>query len=104
MLIIDGLTKSFRYPGWRIGWIVGPRDMITTMTAVGSFLDGGPSRPMQRAALRVLEPDAADRESTAVRQTFAEKQRIMIDRLRRMGVRVTHNPEGTFYVFGSIAG
>jgi hypothetical protein len=103
VLIVDGLTKSFRYPGWRIGWIVGPRDLITTMTAVGSFLDGGPSRPMQRAAVHVLEPEAADRESAAVRKAFSEKQAIMIERLEAMGVRVPHKPMGTFYVFGSIA-
>lgn len=104
VVIFDGLTKSFRYPGWRIGWILGPRAVIRNMTAAGSFLDGGPSRPIQRAAIEVLEPGRADGETDAVRQEFAIKQRITIDRLRAMGIHVTHDPESTFYAFGDISG
>ena len=103
VVIMDGLTKSFRYPGWRVGWVLAPRDIIRPMTAVGSFLDGGASRPIQRAAIDVLEPERCDRESAAVRGTFARKQRDSLTRLQRMGVRIPHGPEGTFYVFGSVA-
>ena len=103
VVIFDGLTKSFRYPGWRVGWVVAPRRIIRTMTAAGSFLDGGPSRPIQRAAIDVLEPGRADAESAAVRREFAVKQQLTLTRLREMGIQVPHAPEGTFYAFGSVA-
>src|SRR5262249_6023514 len=48
VVIVDGLTKCFRYPGWRVGWVVAPQKVIQALTAAGSFLDGGPSRPIQR--------------------------------------------------------
>jgi aspartate/methionine/tyrosine aminotransferase len=72
------------------------------MTAAGSFLDGGPSRPIQRAAIEVLEPSRADQECAAVRREFAAKQRMALDRLGAMGVRFPQEPQGTFYAFGSI--
>ncbi|MCK6475832.1 MAG: pyridoxal phosphate-dependent aminotransferase [Phycisphaerales bacterium] len=103
VVIIDGLTKCFRYPGWRSGWVVGPKLVIQRMTAAGSFLDGGPSRPVQRAAIEVLKPERADQETRAVRQNFTRKQQLTVSRLRDMGVTFASAPEGTFYVFGSVA-
>ncbi len=102
VVIIDGLTKCFRYPGWRVGWVVASKNTIQALTAAGSFLDGGSCRPMQKAALAVLEQGRADRETTAVRTVFAEKQRITIEKLTAMGVRFPQKPEGTFYAFGCI--
>ena len=66
ILIFDGLTKNHRYPGWRIGWVVGPQAMIQTMARTGSSIDGGPSRLAQAAALRALEPARAEQETRAL--------------------------------------
>ena len=104
MLIIDGLTKSFRYPGWRVGWVLGPSQMVETIARVASALDGGPSRIAQRAALAALQPAAADQETTAVRQVFARKRNLMVAALREMGVTFAREPEGTFYAWGCLAG
>ncbi len=107
VVIFDGLTKCFRYPGWRVGWVVAPKDVIRTLTAAGSFLDGGPGRPIQRAAIAVLQPERADRETAAVRAHFADKHRMTVERLREAGVEfaVEGAPvQGTFYAWGSVAG
>jgi aspartate/methionine/tyrosine aminotransferase len=103
VVIVDGLTKCFRYPGWRSGWIVAPERVIQTVTAAGSFLDGGPSRPIQRAGIEVLQPARADQETGALRKVFGGKQRLTISRLRDMGVEFPGRPEGTFYAWGSVA-
>jgi len=103
VLLIDGLTKNYRYPGWRVGWAVGPRAMIETLGRAASAIDGGPSMPMQRAALEVLQPERADLETTALRVVFSRKRNEMIERLKGMGVRFARESEGTFYVWGSIA-
>jgi len=103
VVIIDGLTKCFRYPGWRVGWVVAPVPIINALTAAGSFLDGGPSRPIQRAAVQVLEPKRADQETKATAVEFAHKQNITITALRAMGIEVPGKPEGTFYVFGDVS-
>ena len=40
VIIIDGLTKRFRLPGWRVAWIVGPKEFIAAIGSCGSYLDG----------------------------------------------------------------
>jgi aspartate/methionine/tyrosine aminotransferase len=102
VLLVDGLTKSFRYPGWRIGWVVGPASMIETLDRAGSAIDGGPSRPMQRAAIRALEEKQADQETMAVRNVFSRKRNLMLKRLREMGINCPIDCESTFYIWGSI--
>ncbi|MBT8486952.1 MAG: pyridoxal phosphate-dependent aminotransferase [Phycisphaerales bacterium] len=102
VVIVDGLTKCYRYPGWRMGWVVAPTGVIRSLTAAGSFLDGGSCRPMQRAAIEVLEPGRSDQETNAVRDAFAAKQRTTLERLGGLGVEFPGNPRGTFYAFGSI--
>ena len=102
VLLFDGLTKSFRYPGWRVGWILGPSDLIATIGRVASSMDGGPSRIAQRAALAALQPDVADQETRALREVFVAKRNLMVDTLREMGVRIPGEPESTFYVWGSL--
>ncbi len=102
VLLIDGLTKSFRYPGWRVGWAVGPSAMIDTLGRAASAIDGGPSQPIQRAALEVLKPERADSESRALRQVFARKRNLMTRRLADMGIHCCPEPQGTFYCWASV--
>ncbi len=104
VILVDGLTKSFRYPGWRLGWAVGPRRMVDALTRAASAIDGGPSMPVQRAAVEVLAPARADQETQALRQVFARKRGLMLERLERMGIRCPRPSEGTFYVWASLAG
>lgn len=102
VVLVDGLTKCFRYPGWRSGWVVAPKHIIHTFTAAGSFLDGGPSRPMQRAGIAVLEPSRADQECAAVRAIFRRKMQLTVERLSAVGVKFPAPPEGTFYAWGYV--
>lgn len=104
VVIFDGLTKNWRYPGFRICWTVAPKSVIQGIASAGSFLDGGPSRPMQRAAIALLDEDATKRETAAIHQVFAEKRQLMLTGLRRLGVRFDLEPEGTFYCWGDLSG
>lgn len=104
VVIIDGLTKNWRYPGWRVTWTVGPRRVIDAVASAGSFLDGGGSRPLQRAAIPLLEGERLEREIRATHAVFAEKRAFLLERLERIGVRIDRTPDGTFYVWGNLAG
>jgi len=103
ILLFDGLTKSHRYPGWRVGWVIGPSEMVEAMARTGSSLDGGPSRIAQRAALKALEPEQADQETSALREVFSKKRNTMIARLKSMGVEFANESVSTFYCWGSLA-
>jgi len=102
VLLVDGLTKSFRYPGWRLGWTLGPADLMETLARAASSIDGGPSRIVQRAALAVLESGRADQETRALREVFAAKRNLLVERLERIGVRFARRPESTFYGWGTL--
>jgi len=103
VVIIDGLTKNWRYPGWRLSWTVAPKDVIGRVTSAGSFLDGGPPHPIQRAALPMIQREWADQEARAIQATFGEKRRYVLNRLRTMGIGVDAEPEGAFYVFANLS-
>ena len=103
VVIVNGLTKNWRYPGWRVCWTLGPKEIVNRLSSAGSFLDGGGSRPMQRAAIDLLEPGLAMHEARAIQRIFRHKRSLMLQRLTSMGVRVERPPEGTFYVWGSLA-
>jgi hypothetical protein len=102
ILIVDGLTKNWRYPGWRISWIVGPRDVIAQATSAGSYLDGGANHPFQREAVDLLDPDLARRETVAIQTEFRAKREYMLGRLRELGVEIEVEPQGAFYVWGNL--
>ncbi len=102
VLIFDGLTKSYRYPGWRVGWVVGPPEMVECVARTASAIDGGPSRIAQRAAIEALQPDQADAETRALRQVFAAKRNEMVRRLEALGIRFAAKPCSTFYCWASL--
>ncbi|HIG38531.1 MAG TPA: pyridoxal phosphate-dependent aminotransferase [Candidatus Poseidoniales archaeon] len=101
ILVIDGLTKSFRYPGWRMGWVLGPPEIIETLGRVASAIDGGPSRVSQRMALRALESSYADQETGALREVFVKKRNMMVERLTKMGMRCLPGA-ATFYIWACV--
>ncbi|MBX7100316.1 MAG: pyridoxal phosphate-dependent aminotransferase [Myxococcaceae bacterium] len=103
VVIFDGLTKNWRYPGWRITWTVAPEKVIEAVASAGSFLDGGGGKPIQRAAIPLLEPSAVEAETKAIHTVFRDKRDRMLARLSKLGVRVDRVPDGTFYVWGNIA-
>jgi aspartate/methionine/tyrosine aminotransferase len=102
VMVIDGLTKNYRYPGWRIGWTLGPPEWIETLTRSGSAIDGGAPRWLQRAAVPLVEPERARQETRAMRAAFRLKRDYMLEHLRAMGVVFPRDPEGTFYCWGSV--
>jgi aspartate/methionine/tyrosine aminotransferase len=104
VIIFDGLTKNWRYPGWRVTWTVGPAKVIEAVASAGSFLDGGGSRPLQRAAIPLLTDEVVEKETLATHAAFRDKREKMIARLERLGIRADKAPDGTFYVWGNLAG
>ncbi|HEY5936924.1 MAG TPA: pyridoxal phosphate-dependent aminotransferase, partial [Kofleriaceae bacterium] len=101
IVILDGLTKNWRYPGWRVTWTVAPKKIIEGVASAGSFLDGGGSRPLQRKAIDLLAPTAAMAETKAIHTEFAKKRNKLLNGLRDLGFTVDLPPEGTFYIWAS---
>jgi len=101
VLILNGLTKAFRLPGWRICWVLGPEDYINALSSAGSFLDGGSNAPFQYVAIDFLQPLKVKREMKALQLHFKMKRDYILDRLSKMGFKFTEKtiPNSTFYLW-----
>lgn len=117
VLIIDGLTKRFRLPGWvkstrvtspslallipsqRVAWIVGPKEFIQAIGSCGSYLDGGTNVPFQEAAIPMLEPNKVRNEMKALQRHFKHKRDYVLGRLEGLGFKIKNVPDSTFYIW-----
>jgi aspartate/methionine/tyrosine aminotransferase len=102
IIVVDGLTKNWRYPGFRISWTLAPRSVIDAIASAGSFLDGGANHPFQYAALELLTPAHSRSETMAIQKHFRRKRAYALERLRGMGIGVEAEPAGTFYIWANL--
>jgi aspartate/methionine/tyrosine aminotransferase len=103
IIVVDGLTKNWRYPGWRISWTLGPKAVIEAIASAGSFLDGGANHPFQNAALPLLEQKNAEADALAIQKHFRKKRDLVLSRLKKMGITADAAPEGAFYVWANLS-
>jgi aspartate/methionine/tyrosine aminotransferase len=99
VVIVDGLTKNWRLPGWRVCWVLGPKNLITALSQSGSFLDGGANHPLQLAALPLLDPQHVHNEKIALQKHFKMKRDHVLKRLKDIGIEVSLPPAATFYIW-----
>ncbi|HMJ12735.1 MAG TPA: pyridoxal phosphate-dependent aminotransferase [Polyangiaceae bacterium] len=103
IVIFDGFTKNWRYPGWRITWAIAPKSVVERFASAGSFLDGGGSKPLQRAAVPLFDEAHVTAETLAIQATFRKKRDFLLSRLDGLGVRFDRATDGTFYAWGNVA-
>jgi aspartate/methionine/tyrosine aminotransferase len=102
VIVIDGLTKNWRYPGLRISWTIGPKAIIQRIASAGSFLDGGAAHPLQKAAIPLLDIQVADQQAHIIQKEFAKKRELMMRSLISMGFRLPAPPMAGFYCFAGL--
>ena len=103
VILVDGLTKNWRYPGWRISWTLAPKSVIDTIASAGSFLDGGANNPFQQQAISLLDPELALQEAKAIHDHFGRKRDYTFSRLKELGIVVNFKPAGTFYFWADLS-
>ena len=101
-LAVNGVSKTYAMTGWRIGWIAGPREILTRAPTFLSQSAGNPCSVSQAAAAEALSGDQAFvAESVA---TYRERRDAMaagINAIPGLSCRV---PEGAFYLFVNCGG
>jgi aspartate/methionine/tyrosine aminotransferase len=99
-LILNGVAKTYSMTGWRVGWIVGPPDIITAAASYQSHLCGNVANVSQQAALAaVTGPLDVVAE---MRSSFDARRKKIISMLSEIpGVEVP-TPQGAFYAYPSV--
>ncbi|KAK4702903.1 hypothetical protein P7C70_g3319, partial [Phenoliferia sp. Uapishka_3] len=99
VVIIDGLTKNWRLPGWRCCWVLGPKPLINALSQAGGSLDGGANHVLQVAALPLLELERVKQDRIALQRHFKMKRDHVLARLEKIGLKVHTPPTSTFYIW-----
>jgi aspartate aminotransferase len=100
-IIINGVSKTYAMTGWRIGYALGPEDVISAAGKIQSQSTSNPTSIAQAAALEAISgpQDDVDR---MVRE-FNKRRDVIVDRLNSIeGIRCL-KPQGAFYVFPNIS-
>ncbi|MCX6807302.1 MAG: pyridoxal phosphate-dependent aminotransferase [Patescibacteria group bacterium] len=103
VIIVSGLTKAWRYPGWRVCWAMGPQEIMESISSVGSFLDGGANNPLQKAAVALINKKNFQAETRAIQVEYRKKRDYMVQRLLSLGIKIDNNPEGAFYIWANLS-
>ncbi len=95
-IIVSGFSKTYAMTGWRLGFALGPKDIIDNMTKLHQFSIMSSPTTSQYAAIEALNNGDNDIES--MKSQYDLRRRFIVDGFRKMGLDC-FEPEGAFYVF-----
>ena len=99
-IIINGVSKTYAMTGWRIGYAIGPADVISAAGKIQSQSTSNPTSIAQAAALEAIR--GPQDTVTMMVQEFQKRRDVIVDRLNAIeGIRCL-KPQGAFYVFPTI--
>ena len=98
-VIVNGFSKSHSMTGWRMGYAVGPQEIISPMTKLHQFAIMSAPTMSQYAAIEALK--YGDEDIEKMRTEYDMRRRLIVDGLNAIGL-TCFEPEGAFYVFPSI--
>ncbi|MHA6261404.1 aminotransferase class I/II-fold pyridoxal phosphate-dependent enzyme [Sporosarcina sp. CAU 1771] len=99
LLLIHGLSKSHAMTGWRLGFVMGPKDIMAQVLKVHLYNSVCAALPSQYAGIEALSN--SQNASIAMNKAYMERRDYVYDRLTAMGLSVI-KPTGAFYIFPSI--
>ena len=99
-VVLNGVAKTYAMTGWRVGWMIGPSDVVRAVTNLQSHLTSNVANVCQRAALAAVSGDLS--AVTAMRDAFDRRRRTMVDLLSGIGGLTVPVPRGAFYAYPSV--
>lgn len=98
-IVINGFSKSHAMTGWRLGYVVGPENIITQMIKIHQFAIMCAPTTSQYAGIEALKN--SDKDVDMMREAYDQRRRFLVNSLRKMGMDC-FEPYGAFYVFPSV--
>ncbi len=101
-IIINGVAKTYAMTGWRVGWMIGPKDVIKAATNLQSHLTSNVSNVSQRAAIAAVTGDLAAVHKMG--EAFNRRRKLIVTLLNEIPGFSCPTPTGAFYVYPSVKG
>ena len=101
-VVVNGVAKTYAMTGWRVGWMIGPSDVITAATNLQSQITSNVANVSQRAALAAV---TGDLEAVAMMRSAFDRRRVtMTSMLNEIDGVTCLLPQGAFYCFPNVTG
>lgn len=101
-IVVNGVAKTYAMTGWRVGWVIGPKDVIKAATNLQSHATSNVSNVAQRAAIAAVAGDLSAVHE--MRTAFDRRRRTIVRMLNEIDGVVCPEPEGAFYAYPSVKG
>ena len=101
-VVVNGVAKTYAMTGWRVGWMIGPADVIKAATNFESHVTSNVCNVAQAAALAAVSGDLS--AVAQMREAFDRRRRTMTRMLNEIPGVVCPEPEGAFYCYPSVKG
>ncbi|VEG27764.1 pyridoxal phosphate-dependent aminotransferase [Actinomyces howellii] len=99
-VVLNGVAKTYAMTGWRVGWMLGPADVIAAATNFQSHLTSNVANVSQHAALAAVSGDLS--AVAAMREAFDRRRRLMVSLLSDIEGLAVPVPRGAFYAYPSV--
>jgi aspartate aminotransferase len=101
-VVVNGVAKTYAMTGWRVGWMVGPTDVVKAATNLQSHATSNVANVSQAAAIAALTGDLS--AVAAMREAFDRRRQTIVSMLREIPGIACPEPQGAFYVYPSVKG
>ncbi len=101
-VVVNGVAKTYAMTGWRVGWMIGPKDVIKAAGNLQSHATSNVANVSQRAALAAVTGDLTAVET--MRAAFDRRRRTIVSMLNDIDGVYCPEPQGAFYAYPSVKG
>ncbi len=101
-VVVNGVAKTYAMTGWRVGWMIGPTDLVKAATNLQSHATSNVSNVAQRAAIAAVSGDLAAVEE--MKTAFDRRRRTIVSMLNEIEGVECPTPHGAFYAYPSVKG
>ena len=101
-VVVNGVAKTYAMTGWRVGWVIGPQDVVKAATNLQSHATSNDTNVAQRAAIAAVSGDLS--AVAKMKEAFDRRRRTIVSMLNEIDGVVCPEPKGAFYAFPSVKG
>jgi aspartate aminotransferase len=101
-VVVNGVAKTYAMTGWRVGWLLGPQDVVKAATNLQSHATSNVSNVAQRATVAALNGDLS--AVAEMKGAFDRRRRTIVAMLNEIDGVTCPEPKGAFYAYPSVKG